>query len=88
MLGRHDRTPHLQTFAKQLRKDSTDAERKLWSLVRDGQIAGYRFRRQHPIAGYILSISFVARLIWFSNWTVDSTPIRRKWPTTLDEQSV
>jgi very-short-patch-repair endonuclease len=52
MLGRYDRTPRLMRFDKQLRKESTDAERKLWSLLRGGQL-GFRFRRQHPIAGYI-----------------------------------
>jgi very-short-patch-repair endonuclease len=37
-----------------LRKNQTDAERKLWSLLRNRQIAGVKFRRQFPIEKYIL----------------------------------
>ena len=32
--------------ARQLRRQSTDAERKLWSALRNRQLAGYKFRRQ------------------------------------------
>src|SRR5262249_49415173 len=38
---------------KRLRKASTDAERRLWSHLRSAQF-GYKFRRQHEIAGYIV----------------------------------
>ena len=31
----------------------TDAERKLWRLLRGGQLDGLKFRRQHPIPPYI-----------------------------------
>ena len=34
------------------RQHATDAERKLWFYLRDGQL-GARFRRQHPVHGYI-----------------------------------
>jgi very-short-patch-repair endonuclease len=54
MLGRHDHTPRLRTFARRLRCQSTDAERKLWRLLRGEQLNGFQFRRQHPIAGYIV----------------------------------
>jgi lysyl-tRNA synthetase class 2 len=37
--------------ARQLRRDQTDAERKLWSRLRSAQL-GVKFRRQHPVAGY------------------------------------
>jgi very-short-patch-repair endonuclease len=37
-----------------MRKSSTDAEAKLWSILRSRQLAGYKFRRQHRVAGYIL----------------------------------
>jgi very-short-patch-repair endonuclease len=37
-----------------MRKAPTDAERKLWYLLRRGKLDGYRFRRQVPVAGYIL----------------------------------
>ncbi len=32
----------------------TDAERKLWSILRGRQIEGLKFRRQHPFKNYIL----------------------------------
>ena len=31
----------------------TGAERKLWSVLRNGQLAGAKFRRQQPIGPYI-----------------------------------
>ncbi|MCK9419570.1 MAG: endonuclease domain-containing protein [Nitrospirae bacterium] len=37
-----------------LRKNQTDAERKLWSLLRNRQVADAKFRRQFPVSGYIL----------------------------------
>jgi len=40
-------------FARQLRKNMTDAERKLWWLLLYRQLSGYRFRRQQPIGPYV-----------------------------------
>ncbi len=40
--------------AKHLRKSSTEAEKKLWRLLRAKQLAGYKFRRQEPIGPYIV----------------------------------
>jgi len=40
--------------AKQLRRDSTDAEKTLWRLLRARQLNGVKFRRQHPIGPYIV----------------------------------
>ncbi|MFV8464668.1 endonuclease domain-containing protein [Flavobacterium sp. LB1P62] len=38
---------------KKLRENSTEAEEKLWLAVRNNQIEGYKFRRQHPLSIYI-----------------------------------
>ena len=55
--------PH-RAFAKALRTDSTDAERKLWSLLRAGQLDGLKFKRQVPVDGYIIDfVCFEAKLI-------------------------
>jgi very-short-patch-repair endonuclease len=43
----------LRSNARTLRKNSTDAERILWSELRGHRLNGSRFRRQVPIAGYI-----------------------------------
>jgi very-short-patch-repair endonuclease len=42
-----------QRFAKQLRKDMTDAEKKLWYALRDRRFENFKFRRQVPIGKYI-----------------------------------
>ncbi|MBN9589121.1 MAG: endonuclease domain-containing protein [Alphaproteobacteria bacterium] len=41
-----------RTFAKTLRANATDAERLLWSLLRDRRLP-VRFRRQQPIGPHI-----------------------------------
>lgn len=39
--------------ARKLRRDTTYPERLLWSRLRGGRLCGYKFRRQHPIGGYV-----------------------------------
>ena len=39
---------------RKLRRDSTDAERRLWHHLRNRQLAGTKFRRQHQFGPYIL----------------------------------
>ncbi len=51
--GTYDR-PMASRFARALRVNSTDAERRLWRHLRQKQIAGFRFRRQQPIGPYIV----------------------------------
>lgn len=46
---------------RQLRKNPTDAEQKLWWRLRQRQIDGCKFRRQHPIGGYIVDFACVER---------------------------
>lgn len=41
-------------FARRLREDQTPAESKLWHIIRNRQIGGYKFRRQQPIGQYIV----------------------------------
>ena len=40
--------------ARQLRFNQTDTERKLWKHLRDRRLAGFKFRRQHPIGRFIV----------------------------------
>jgi len=40
--------------SRSLRKNQTDAEKKLWSVLRNRQLAGAKFRRQFTIDKYIL----------------------------------
>ncbi len=44
----------LQTHrSRDLRKNSSYPERRLWSILRDRHLAGLKFRRQVPIGQYI-----------------------------------
>ena len=55
--GAHER-------ARMLRRKMTDAEKKLWQMLRSRQIEGYRFRRQVPIGRFIADfVCHEARLI-------------------------
>ncbi len=50
--------------ARRLRRDQTDAERILWSRLRDRHLNGLRFKRQVPIDRYIADFCCAnARLI-------------------------
>ena len=50
--------------ARALRRNATDAERKLWSALRRRAVDGHRFRRQHPLGRYIVDfVSLESRLI-------------------------
>jgi very-short-patch-repair endonuclease len=40
--------------ARQLRRDSTDAERHLWQKLKGRRLSGYKFVRQAPIGPYIV----------------------------------
>jgi len=44
-------------FARRLRRDMTDAERRLWHHLRRRQLLGSRFRRQFPIGPYIVDFA-------------------------------
>jgi very-short-patch-repair endonuclease len=46
--------PQVETAAKQLRKNLTPAEKELWQALRRGNLAGLKFRRQHPVGNFIL----------------------------------
>ncbi|MBY0355722.1 MAG: DUF559 domain-containing protein, partial [Rickettsiales bacterium] len=44
----------LTSRAQALRKNPTEAEKKLWAILRHKQLAGYKFRRQQQIGPYIV----------------------------------
>jgi very-short-patch-repair endonuclease len=51
--GRGEGRPILVTRARELRKRQTDAESLLWRNLRRRNFVGVKFRRQHPVEGYI-----------------------------------
>jgi very-short-patch-repair endonuclease len=42
------------TRSRELRRNMTEAERRLWSALCDRRAAGFKFRRQHQIGHYIV----------------------------------
>jgi very-short-patch-repair endonuclease len=44
----------LKPIARQMRHDPTPAESKLWEALRGRRLAGFKFRRQHPIDRFIV----------------------------------
>ena len=50
-------TENQTQFARRLRRKSTLAEKVMWILLRDRDLAGFKFRRQHPIGVY--TVDFV-----------------------------
>ena len=53
-------TEAVQQRARELRKEQTPAEQKLWARLRRKQLHGLRFRRQHPIGPFIVDFCCVA----------------------------
>jgi very-short-patch-repair endonuclease len=50
--------------ARQLRKNLTDAEQRLWRRLRYRQLNGHKFRRQQPIGPYIVDfVCFENRVV-------------------------
>lgn len=60
----HLYTKQALEYAKELRKNMTDAENTLWYYLRNEQMYGVKFRKQPPIGNYIVDfVSFDKKLI-------------------------
>lgn len=46
--------PLIHAYVRDLRRNPTPAEAKLWQALRGNQLAGVHFRRQHPLGTYIV----------------------------------
>lgn len=46
--------PALTTQRKKLRNNATPAEATLWKLLKNKQVCGLKFRRQHSVGPYVL----------------------------------
>ena len=54
-MSKHKRTtPKVFKRAKELRRNQTEAEAKLWSCLRNHQLNNVGFRRQHAIGNYVV----------------------------------
>jgi len=47
-------TANVRRRAKELRKQATPAEKILWEQLRNRQLHGLKFRRQHPLGAFIV----------------------------------
>jgi very-short-patch-repair endonuclease len=45
---------HMIRRARGLRHEETPPEELLWLVLRNGQIGGLKFRRQHPVGPYVV----------------------------------
>ena len=46
--------PHLKHLRKELRNEGTSAEAVLWTYLKNKQLSGRKFRRQHSIKNFIV----------------------------------
>ncbi len=49
--------------ARRLRKQLSDAEKRLWSRLRHNQIDGHHFRRQRPVGPFIVDFACVRQCL-------------------------
>jgi len=49
--------------AKTLRKNLTDAERWLWQHLRNRELSGWKFRRQHPIGPFVVDFVCIEKRV-------------------------
>lgn len=50
----HDADLNIKKKARELRRNLTPSEKIFWNAVRNGQLNGMHFRKQHPFGIYIL----------------------------------
>ena len=66
--------------AKALRRDQTRAEAKLWRVLRNRQLNGWKFRRQCPIDRYVADFACVeANLVVEVDGATHSTEEELAW---------
>jgi very-short-patch-repair endonuclease len=58
---KYEHPPLATPRARAMRRDATDAEKKLWLLLRDRRLGGAKFRRQVPIGPYIVDFICLRR---------------------------
>ena len=49
---------YLKPIRKSLRNNATSAEATLWNMLKNSQVGGYKFRRQHSIGKYVVDFYF------------------------------
>jgi very-short-patch-repair endonuclease len=85
--------PWLFAYARQNRKQQTQAEKVLWDKLRNGRLHGFKFRRQHPIYDFIAdfycaSCSLVVEIDGAYHEVPDQATYDRERSYTLNEINV
>jgi very-short-patch-repair endonuclease len=80
-----------RTHAKRLRKEMTKAEIILWGKLRQLNLRGFKFRRQHPIGPYIADFVHIrGRLVieidGATHWTAERAAHDRRRDAFLDAE--
>jgi len=81
--------PILKSRRKELRNNSTPAEKLLWSVLQQSNLGGYKFRRQHSVGFYVLdfycpSESLAVELDGDSHFTDEAIVYDRERTTYLN----
>ncbi|EKF20368.1 endonuclease domain-containing protein [Nitratireductor pacificus] len=63
MTPHHDVSALNRANARRMRKTMTEAEARLWNALRAHRLMGLSFRRQMPVAGYIVDFACPTRKI-------------------------
>ena len=72
-------SPKIMGIAYDLRQGMTQAEKLLWKRLRNRQVKGYRFRRQHPIKDLIVDFfCYEARLVIELDGAVHNDPYQNE----------
>src|SRR5215212_9339372 len=71
------------TNARSLRRSSTEAESLLWSRLRRRELAGAKFRREHPVGPYIVDFYCHGRTLAIE---IDGAQHYSSEQASLDEQ--
>jgi very-short-patch-repair endonuclease len=53
----------MKAKARELRKNQTDAEKLLWYYLRNRQLTGHKFRRQHPIGRFFADFACIEKTL-------------------------
>ena len=54
----------LKDRARRMRREPTEAERRMWRLLRDRRLGGFKFRRQEQLGRYIVDfVCFERKLV-------------------------
>ena len=71
--------------AKAMRSAPTDAEQRLWAILRAKRLSGYKFKRQQPIGSFIVDFVCIRHRLIIEAAPVQETALTRLDVHTADE---